>query len=137
MSAASEPRLLLVEDHEDLADATAEFLRSEGLTVQVASTGAEALTAAVAFRPDIVLCDLNLLDMTGFEIARLLRKNPVTSGTLFAIHTVLTDADICAFEREVPQGYVNLYLSKPMTVEKLERLLAAFESLRQSRTKVD
>src|SRR5215831_1253972 len=114
MSAASEPRLLLVEDHEDLADATAEFLRSEGLAVQVASTGAEALTAAVAFRPDIVLCDLNLLDMTGVEIARVLRGNPASRNTLFAIHTAgLRETDICIFEGDIPKGDVDLYLSKP------------------------
>jgi CheY-like chemotaxis protein len=135
MTTVPTPRLLLVEDHPDLGDATAEFLRCAGLEVRVALTGAEALTSAVAFCPHIVLCDLNLVDMTGLEIARVLRENPVTRDSLFAIHTALSGVDICTFERAVPKGDVNLYLSKPMTMEKLDRLLAAFEFLRQSRIK--
>ena len=136
MNTYHEPRVLLVEDHADLGEATAEFLRSAGLEVRLASTGAEALRSAAAFRPDIVLCDLNLLDMTGVEIARVLRGNPASRNTLFAIHTAgLRDTDICTLESNVPKGDVDLYLSKPMTVEKLDRLLAAFESLRRSTTK--
>src|SRR5262245_61309320 len=135
MTAVPTPRLLLVEDHPDLGEATAEFLRCAGLEVRVALTGAEALTSAVAFCPHIVLCDLNLVDMTGLEIARVLRENPVTRDSLFAIHTALSGVDICTFECAVPKGDVNLYLSKPMTMEKLDRLLAAFEFLRQSRIK--
>ena len=128
----SVPRLLLVEDHADLGEATAEFLRCMGLEVQLASTGAAALKSAAVFCPDIVLCDLNLLDMTGLEVAQVLRKNPASKNTLFAIHTAFTEVDICSFERDVPAGDVNLYLSKPLTMEKLDKLLTAFELLRQS-----
>jgi two-component system OmpR family response regulator len=137
MNTDHEPRVLLVEDHADLGEATAEFLRSAGLEVRLASTGAEALTSAAAFRPDIVLCDLNLLDMTGVEIARVLRGNSPSRNTLFAIHTAaLRDSDICTLEGNIStKGDVDLYLSKPMTMEKLDRLLAAFESLRRSTTR--
>ena len=135
MSTVPTHRLLLVEDHVDLGDAIAEFLRCAGLEVQLASTGAEALRSAAASCPDIVLCDLNLLDMTGFEVARALRGNPATRHILFVIHTALSEADICAFERAVPEGHVNLYLSKPMTMEKVDRLLEAFQALRQSHAK--
>ena len=136
MNTDHEPRVLLVEDHADLGEATAEFLRSAGLEVRLASTGAEALTSAAVFCPDIVLCDLNLLDMTGVEIARVLRRHPAGRNTLFAIHTAgLREADICTFEGDIPKGDVDLYLSKPMTMEKLDRLLAAFKSLRRSTTK--
>jgi DNA-binding response OmpR family regulator len=47
MTTNREPRLLLVEDHADLGEATAEFLRCAGLEVRLASTGAEALTSAL------------------------------------------------------------------------------------------
>jgi CheY-like chemotaxis protein len=83
----------LVEDNEPLAEATAEFLRSEGLEVQVASSGREALTCVATFRPDIVLCDLRLPDIAGFDIAKALRKNPVTRNALFVIHSAFRETD--------------------------------------------
>jgi len=59
LDAGATARLLLVEDYIGLAEATQEFLQSEGLEVRLASTGREALDAAVAFQPDIVVCDLH------------------------------------------------------------------------------
>lgn len=112
-------RLLLVEDHAILAEVTADFLRGAGLDVRVAETGDEALTLAVEFRPDIVLCDLNLPDMSGIDIARALRKDPATKNILFVIHTALMETE---FE-DVGARDVDLFLSKPMDKEKLEKLL--------------
>ena len=63
-------RVLLIEDHAPLAEATAEFIRSKGLDVRIASTGREALETAAVFHPEIVLCDLSLPDMPGPESSR-------------------------------------------------------------------
>ena len=102
-----------------LAEAIAEFLRSEELEVRVASTGTEALTWVAAFRPNIILCDLNLPDMSGLDLARDLRKNSATRDSLFVIHTASMETDIEA--NSIPE--VDLLVSKPITPEKLERLL--------------
>jgi CheY-like chemotaxis protein len=112
-------RLLLVEDNELLAEMTAEFLRGAGLEVRIAKTGREALTLVVEFRPEIVLCDLRLPDMAGFDIAKALRKDSATRNVLFVIHTAfkVTDFD----DAGVPD--VDLFLSKPIDEEKLEKLL--------------
>ena len=119
------PRVLLVEDNVPLAEATAEFLRSEGLEVRVVSTGGDALISVVEFRPDIVLCDLRLPDMLGFELAVVLRQNSATRKALFVIHTAFRETDIeSANVREV-----DLVLSKPMDHEKLERLLKSWQTL--------
>ena len=69
-------RVLLVEDHEPLAEATAEFIRDKGLEVQIASNGREALEMAASFHPEIVLCDMRLPDMPGYEVAQALRALP-------------------------------------------------------------
>ena len=111
-------RVLLVEDNEPLAEVTAEFLRNAGLEVQVASTGREALASVVTFGPDIVLCDLRLPDMTGFDIKNALRNSPVTKNALFVIHSAYSETDI---DVDVSDG--DLFLSKPLTPEKVERLL--------------
>src|SRR5262245_49304226 len=87
-------RVLLVEDNEPLAEVTAEFLRNAGLEVQVALTGHEALASVGTFRPDIVLCDLRLPDMAGFDIAKALRNSPVTKNALFVIHSAYRETDI-------------------------------------------
>jgi CheY-like chemotaxis protein len=111
-------RVLLVEDNKPLAEATAEFLRSEGLEVRLAATGGAALTSLVAFRPDIVLCDLRLPDMDGFDLARAVRKSPATRNAVLVIHTAFSETDIADGSNEV-----DLFLSKPITAEKLDRVL--------------
>jgi len=124
-------RLLLVEDHAGLAEVTAEFLRSAGLEVEFALSGRDALASAVVFQPEIVLCDLNLPDMGGLDVARALRMNPVIRNTLFVIHTGLDDIQV--LERHVPAPEVNMILSKPIDEEKVERLLAEARRSRQLR----
>lgn len=118
-------RVLLVEDHAALAEATAEFLRSMGLEVGLVSSGREALTLAVAFRPKIVLCDMNLPDMNGLDVARAVRTNSATKDILFAIYTAMSETDIQMLERRIKAPEVDLFLSKPLTEEKLDKLLSA------------
>ena len=77
------------------------------------------MNSLVAFRPDIVLCDLRLPDMEGFDLARAVRKSSVVRNALFVIHTAFRETDIAAGKG----GEVDLFLTKPMTPEKLERVL--------------
>src|SRR5215510_14239938 len=97
-------RVLLIEDHAELAEATAEFMRSEGLEVLIASTGHSGLEMAEAFRPEIVLCDISLPDMTGLDVARALRARPGTKNVLIAMHTALGERDLRTFERETGEA---------------------------------
>jgi DNA-binding response OmpR family regulator len=57
-------RVLLVEDCPDLGAATADFLEAEGLEVRTALSGLEAVEIASAFKPQLLLCDMNLPDMS-------------------------------------------------------------------------
>ena len=61
-------RVLIVEDHAELAEATAEFLRVAGLDARIVSDGNSAVEVAEAFRPQIVLCDLRLSDLSGLDV---------------------------------------------------------------------
>jgi two-component system CheB/CheR fusion protein len=67
-------RILIVEDNVDVADTTAAMLRLSGHTVQVVHGGAEALDAVAGFRPEVVLLDIGLPHMDGYEVARRLRE---------------------------------------------------------------
>ena len=124
MSATSQnpTRLLLIEDHFDLANATADFLREWGLEVRIAESGKQALEMATAFRPQIVLSDLTLPDISGLEVIRRLRAGSKTGIALFVVYTAMARVDIDALE-EAFAGEVDLFLSKPLTDRAVNELL--------------
>jgi DNA-binding response OmpR family regulator len=70
-----EPRVLVVEDDEDIALALQRSLRMEGYEVRIAADGEAALDSAGAFHPDLVVLDLGLPKLDGIEVARRLRAD--------------------------------------------------------------
>lgn len=127
MSPGSPHRVLLIEDYASLAEATAEFMRGEGLEVRIASTGKEALEMAVEFRPEIVLCDMMLPDMPGLEVAQILRRTPGIENALIAMHTAFGISDLGVPEQNA-YGPVNMFFSKPLTPEKLDALISGLNA---------
>lgn len=71
-------RILVVDDNEDSAEVTAILLRSEGHEVIVAHTGPDAIKQVSVALPDVLLLDIGLPDMDGYDLARQLRKLPET-----------------------------------------------------------
>jgi CheY-like chemotaxis protein len=116
-------RLLLIDDHPDLAEVTSEILCTYGMDVRIASSGHEALETATAFRPQIILCDLSIPDMSGLDIARALRTRPETKNALFALHTALHPKQLFMLQ-ESNGSEIDLFLSKPITREMVNQLLA-------------
>lgn len=76
-------RVLVVEDEGDIADLLATGLRFVGFDVRVARSGAEALGTAAEFRPQLVLLDVMLPDINGFELCRQLRREHDQAGVVF------------------------------------------------------
>src|SRR5262250_2222221 len=111
-------RVLLIEDHEPLAEATAEFMRAWGLEVRIASTGSTAVEMAEAFKPEIVLCDMRLPDMPGLDVAQALRATSGAKDALIVMHTAMTERDLRLVERHADSP-VNLFFPKPLTTKKL------------------
>jgi CheY-like chemotaxis protein len=72
--AAGARRLLVVDDNEDAANTVAELLQMSGNEVAVASDGVSAVAKTAEFRPDVVLLDIGLPDINGYEVARRIRK---------------------------------------------------------------
>src|ERR687891_1257227 len=73
--------ILVVDDDPDIARFVEVNLRSAGYDVSVASDGEQALEKAAALRPDLVLLDVMMPRIDGFEVAQRLRRNPQTAST--------------------------------------------------------
>jgi len=113
-------RILVVEDNPDAAATMRDFLELSGHEVELASSGADGVRAARRFHPEVVLCDLGLPGMTGFEVAVQLRRDPETaSAQLIAVTGYGRDED----RRRSKEAGFDLHLTKPVDPAQLRRLL--------------
>lgn len=72
--------ILVVDDEQDIVDLISYNLSKEGFKVTTASNGTEAVAQALLHRPDLVILDIMMPGMDGFEVCRALRTNPATSS---------------------------------------------------------
>ena len=114
------PRILIVDDDVGAADALASLLQSTGYgDARVANTGANALALAVEFVPTVALVDLELPDMSGYEVARHLFQRPQLQ-TLRLI-ALTTDSEHPGRELAREAG-IERYLMKPVGSADLAEL---------------
>ena len=112
-------RVLVVDDNADGADSLALHLRLSGHEVQVAYSGPAALKVAEPFRPDVVLLDIGLPGMDGYEVARRLRQQPgLADVVLVAVTGYGTDEDR---SRSQEAGF-DAHLVKPVDADALPPL---------------
>ncbi|HUE30717.1 MAG TPA: MASE1 domain-containing protein [Verrucomicrobiae bacterium] len=115
-------KILLVEDHQDTAESVAAMLEGWGHGVQVAFDGLSALRAAAALAPDVVLSDLGLPGMDGYELARQLRQQPGFGRILLvALSGYGREED----KRRALEAGFDHHLVKPPDMDVLRDLLAA------------
>jgi CheY-like chemotaxis protein len=112
-------KVLLVEDHAGLAKASCDLLRRHGHEVHHAATGADALAAAAALAPEIVLLDLNLPDMHGYRLAESLRRLP---GGDRPVLVALTGFSLTGDEAQSLAAGIDAHFRKPMDFGELPRL---------------
>jgi DNA-binding response OmpR family regulator len=112
---------LIVEDHPDQADMVAKMLRLHRYEPVVAADGTTGLELARRLAPDVVLLDLMLPDISGFDVCRRLRTDRATMLTPVVMLTALNDAV------NRLQGFrvgANAYVTKPYGVDQLLRAIA-------------
>ncbi|NML16063.1 response regulator [Azohydromonas caseinilytica] len=114
-------RVLVVDDNIDAADTVALFLRMEGHSVETAHNGLEAVERAKAFAPDVVLLDIGLPGMDGFEVARRLRALPATQRSLVI---ALTGYGHKTDQQLSRQAGFDHHLVKPADIAALAGLIA-------------
>jgi len=115
-------RVLVVDDNRDAVESMALLLGLWGHEVTTASEGKAALQAALSQRPDVVLLDIGLPGIDGYEVARRIRANPETSKTILVAMTGYGQAEDRQRAREA--GF-TLHLVKPVEPDGLQRALAA------------
>jgi PAS domain S-box-containing protein len=113
-------RVLVVDDNVDYADGISLLLQNSGYQVEVVHSGPEALLAAVEFRPDVVVLDIGLPGMDGYEVARRIRQDPD--------HDSMRIVGVSGYRQE-PEDPRNQkarfddYLMKPLVIARLEASL--------------
>jgi signal transduction histidine kinase/ActR/RegA family two-component response regulator len=119
-------RVLVVEDNVDAAQMLRELLELSGHEVTVAATGHEALEALRSTRVDVVLCDLGIPDMSGYEVARAVRADASLRETPLV---ALTGYGQPEDRRRTAEAGFDDHLTKPVNLEALHavfgRLAAA------------
>jgi CheY-like chemotaxis protein len=110
-------RVLVVEDNVDAGDSLSLLLRLYGHDVLVARTGPSALEVASAFKPNVVLLDIGLPGMDGFQVAERLRAKPEFKNVLLCALTGFTPSEA---DRDRPQktGFDHHFV-KPVSTEQL------------------
>jgi CheY-like chemotaxis protein len=113
-------RFLVVDDNRDAADSLALLLRLQGVDTDVAYDGAAALEAVRAKRPDVVLLDLGMPGMDGFEVAARIRREPELAGTALIALTGWGQPD---HRRQTREAGFDGHLVKPVELAELQALV--------------
>lgn len=120
------PKILIVEDNEENRDALSRRLERRGYSVLVAVDGQAGITMAQDEHPDVILMDLNLPDVDGWEATKRIKANPQTASIpviALTAHAVVGD------EQRALQAGCNDYHSKPV---EFTRLVGQIEALLKS-----
>ena len=108
------PTILLAEDHLDRREAMRALLEAHGYRVVEAANGREAVERALEERPDLVLMDIMMPEMDGFEATRVLRSQELTRGVPIIAVTAMDGA-----QRLSLQAGANDFIAKPIDTRGL------------------
>jgi two-component system, OmpR family, response regulator len=117
-------RVLLVDDNLDAAESLALLLQLDGHEVRLAHEGEQALEVAKTFEPQLVLLDIGLPGLDGYEVARRLRATPHGASTRLVALTGYGQAG--DREKSTAAGF-DEHLVKPMDPAQLGRLIASVD----------
>jgi CheY-like chemotaxis protein len=116
-------RVLVTDDHPDQAEAIAILLRQAGYKVETATSGEQALAKASTFKPQVVILDIKMPYMDGFQTAQALKQQAGTADTaVYVAHTAFDERTITA--AKLQQAGFQHYVRKPADIERFEELLA-------------
>src|SRR6476619_2590101 len=118
-------RILIVDDHHDGAEALGMTLQYLGCEVRLTQSGEDAIKVAPTFAPQLVVLDLNMPGMDGYQTAAELRKQVWSSEATFVAHTGCTDSSVADDVRKAGFGYL---IPKPASAATFETLVKTLRS---------
>ena len=122
-------RILLVEDHAETAQTTAHLLRAYGYEVRVAGNGVTAWGALQADTPDVVLLDLGLPEMDGWQLAKRVTEDWSNTNDKRPLLVAVTGYGQEEDRRRSAQAGIDLHLTKPVDPRQLQNLLNRFHRI--------
>jgi len=135
------PKILIADDNVPNVELLEAYLAGRDYEIETAGDGAETLEKVKTFAPDLVLLDVMMPKLSGFEVCEKLKKDPLTSGIMILMVTALSEyGDI---ERAVNAGCDD-FLSKPVDkmgllkrVDNMLRLRSVTDELERLKRYID
>ena len=123
-TALSGCRILVVDDNKDSADSLAMLLRLKGNDIRTAYDGLEAVEVAETFHPELVLLDIGLPKLNGYDVARRIRQQPWGQDVILV---ALTGWGKDEDRRLSQEAGFNFHIVKPVELAALEKLLSGLQ----------
>ena len=118
-------KILIIEDEPDIRDMFVEALIEEGFEAIGAKNGRVGIQMIREYLPCLIICDVTMPELDGYQVLTTLRQNPATTTIPFIFMSALSNDT----ERyEAMRLGANDYLAKPCTVEKLLETIAKFSN---------
>ena len=125
-AAANRQRVLIIEDNQDAADMLATYLRFAGHDVRIAHDGPSGLRLAFEMRPTVILCDIGLPGMDGYQVAQCIRAAPALAQCVLI--AVTGYGEVTSRERAREAGFTH-HLTKPTDPSLLAELIGSVSSV--------
>lgn len=118
---SSKRRVLIVDDEQDFSEMVRDYLElQEQFEVEVADSGFQAGFTVARFKPDIILMDLMMPDMDGFEVHRMLREDPDTRHIPVIACTAYRDRSV---DDRIREECFDGFVEKPLKLDELLHLI--------------
>lgn len=125
ISSATTLKVLIVDDNQESANTLGKLIKLFGHEIVVVYDGASAIRATKDFTPDLVLLDIGMPEMNGYEVCKLLRKIPALHATKFVAQTGWSEKKHHSHSLEA--GF-DFHLVKPIDLSKLKTLIASLNA---------
>lgn len=116
-------KILMIDDNQDFAEIMCELMEMLGHEASFATKGSEGIVKAKQFQPDVIICDIGLPEMNGYEVAQLIRSDHGLKDIFLIALSGYTSQDDHA--RSMAAGF-DRHLAKPVDIDIIENILAEF-----------
>jgi len=124
-------RVLIVDDNKDVADSLGRWIQAYGYEVKIVYCGSDAIAETTSFQPDMVLLDIGMPEMNGYQTVSEIRKQRLDVHLIVVAVTAWSDDE---HKRQAYDSGFDLHVTKPMREETLHELLSLLDPGRRSST---